>query len=106
MKSIVHEIQLQGHSDTEESNDINDTFHDAEPTPLENLAPLHVANHVPHEPDPPPETLMHISTGALHGIPGDTTLSVIAHIGGFQAVALIDTGSTNTFVDTNFVKKA
>jgi hypothetical protein len=49
---------------------------------------------------------MHISTGALHGIPGDTTLSVIAHIGGFQAVALIDTGSTNTFVDTNFVKKA
>jgi hypothetical protein len=106
MKSIVHTIQLQGHSDTEDTNDRTETFHDAEPTLLENIAPLPVPNPVPQEPDSSPETLMHISAEALHGIPGDTTLSVIAHIAGFQAVALIDTGSTNTFIDTQFVKRA
>jgi N6-adenosine-specific RNA methylase IME4 len=106
MKSIVHAIQLQGHSDTEDTNDSTETFHDAEPTLLENIAPLLVLTHVPQEPDSSPETLMHISAEALHGIPGDTTLSVIAHIAGFQAVALIDTGSTNTFIDTQFVKRA
>jgi hypothetical protein len=106
MKSIVHAIQLQGHSDTEDTNDSTETFHDAEPTLLENIAPFPVLNLVPQEPDSSPETLMHISAEALHGIPGDTTLSVIAHIAGFQAVALIDTGSTNTFIDTQFVKRA
>jgi predicted aspartyl protease len=48
---------------------------------------------------------MQISAEALHGIPGDTTLSVLVHIGGTQAVALIDTGSTNTFLDSKFASK-
>uniref|UniRef100_A0ACD5UNN5 Uncharacterized protein n=1 Tax=Avena sativa TaxID=4498 RepID=A0ACD5UNN5_AVESA len=49
---------------------------------------------------------MQISAEALHGISGATTLSVLVHIGGYQATALIDTGSTNTFLDNEFVRKA
>jgi hypothetical protein len=39
-------------------------------------------------------------------MPGYTTLSVLAKFGGHQAVALIDSGSTTTFLDSEFVKKA
>jgi hypothetical protein len=48
---------------------------------------------------------MQISAEALHGIPGDTTLSVLVHIGGTQAIAPIDIGSTNTLLDSKFASK-
>ena len=40
-----------------------------------------------------------------HGFPGDTTLSVIVQIAGQKAIALIDTGSTNTIIDSEFIKQ-
>jgi hypothetical protein len=49
---------------------------------------------------------MQISAEALHGIPGDTTLSVDVFLNGHKAVALIDSGSTNTFLDSEFVSRA
>ena len=49
---------------------------------------------------------MYISAAALHGIPGDTTLSVNVKIGNYTAVALLDSGRTDTFLDHDFVKKA
>jgi hypothetical protein len=49
---------------------------------------------------------MQISAEALHGIPGDTTLSVVVHFGTHQAIALVDSGSSKTFLDEEFIKKA
>jgi hypothetical protein len=45
---------------------------------------------------------MHLSLQALHGILGEHTLSVQITNGGKQAMALIDAGSTNTFLDKDF----
>jgi hypothetical protein len=45
---------------------------------------------------------MHLSLQALHGILGEHTLSVQITNGGKQAMAFIDTGSTNTFLDKDF----
>jgi hypothetical protein len=45
---------------------------------------------------------MLLSVEALHGIPGEGTLAVQFQIGNRKAVALIDSGSTNTFMDKKF----
>jgi hypothetical protein len=47
---------------------------------------------------------MHLSLQALHGMPGEGTLSVNIWIAGKPAMALIDTGSTNTFLDLQFAQ--
>jgi hypothetical protein len=50
----------------------------------------------------PAEHLMLLSVEALHGIPGEGTLAVQIQFGTKKAVALIDSGSTNTFLDKSF----
>jgi hypothetical protein len=45
---------------------------------------------------------MLLSVEALHGILGEGTLAVQIQIGTKKAVALIDLGSTNTFLDKSF----
>ena len=105
MKSIVHAIQLQGHSDSEETVELSETFHDAAtslPEPVNTQETTEMQEMVTPQQQ---ETLMQISAEAIHGMPGDTTLSVLVKVGGQQAVALIDTGSTNTFLDTEFIKR-
>jgi hypothetical protein len=64
-----------------------------------------------HEPNIPPEellpaeVLMNISSAAYKGCPSDSTISLALHIGHTIAIALADTGSTNTFMDKDFALK-
>jgi predicted aspartyl protease len=51
------------------------------------------------------DDLMQISIAAYTGSPSASTISLLLSIQGSQAVALADTGSTNTFLDYNFVVK-
>jgi hypothetical protein len=64
---------MQGHSDDEEEEEV------AEPVGLQKEA-------VPPPPPPPPDqaqvNMMKLSVQALHGMPGEGTLSVQSHIAG------------------------
>jgi hypothetical protein len=106
VKSMLNAIEMQGHSDDKAQAELADNFQDAQP----NLPPeIPIQDMVQHDPVAAPpnnECLMQISAEALHGIPRQSTLSVLVHINGHQAVALLDSGSTNTFVDTEFAHKA
>jgi hypothetical protein len=51
------------------------------------------------------EKLMSISAPALEGIPGDETISLLVTIAGHQAIALVDLGSSSTFMDYDFAVK-
>jgi hypothetical protein len=97
IKSIVHAIQMQGHSDDEEVEDQAVAHH-----PVPHLPVVAPQQDQPDQPDPPAENLMQLSIQALHGMPGEGTLTVQLSFGGKQAMALIDTGSTNTFLDKTF----
>jgi hypothetical protein len=48
---------------------------------------------------------MHITAAAYTGSPGASTISLLLSISGQTAIALADTGSTNTFLDYNFAVK-
>jgi hypothetical protein len=48
---------------------------------------------------------MNISSAAYNGIPSDSTISLVLAIKGAKALALADTGSTNTFLDNKFAVK-
>lgn len=48
---------------------------------------------------------MLISAEALHGIPGSDTISLSVRLGTTTAIALIDSGSTNNFMDKQFAVK-
>ncbi|XP_044367478.1 uncharacterized protein [Triticum aestivum] len=49
---------------------------------------------------------MHISAQAVSGDSSESTIAVSIFLGGKKGVALIDTGSTNTFIDLKFSLKA
>jgi hypothetical protein len=55
--------------------------------------------------DPQQHQLMHISVQALSGTTSGDTIAVVINIGGKRGLALVDTGSTNTFIDLNFALK-
>jgi hypothetical protein len=55
--------------------------------------------------DPQQQQSMHISVQALSGKSSGDTIAVVINIGGKRGLALIDTGSTNTFIDMNFALK-
>jgi hypothetical protein len=103
LKSMLNAIEMQGHSD--EELEMPENYQDAQA----NLPPDPVvANNATQDREPiaaNTKCLMQISAEALHGIPGETTLSVLVQINGHQAVALIDSGSTTTFLDSEFVNK-
>jgi hypothetical protein len=48
---------------------------------------------------------MSISIAALQGSPTDDTISLLISIGDIQAISLIDSGSSSTFIDYDFVIK-
>jgi hypothetical protein len=48
---------------------------------------------------------MHIYVQALSGKSSGDTIAVVINIGGKRGLALVDTGSTNTFIDLNFALK-
>jgi hypothetical protein len=103
MKNIIHAIEMQGHSDDEEE--------DEAVAPAEMLQEVVPIQQAVAEPPPPPaqqprqvDGLMQLSVQGLHGMPGEGTLSVQMMIAGKQTMALIYTGSTDTFLDNDFVK--
>jgi hypothetical protein len=106
VKSMLQAIQLEGHGNSEYTTNSQDIYQDA-PLTLPTLGRYegHHKQNQPEENSEPSDTLMLISAKALHGMPGDTTLSVLVEIGGHQAVAVIDSGNTTTFMDSDFVKK-
>jgi hypothetical protein len=86
---MLNAIEMQGHSDDETQADVVENFQDAQP----NLPPeIPVLDTIPQDPVAAPpnnECLMQISAEALHGITGQSTLSVLVHINGHQAIALV-----------------
>lgn len=60
-------------------------------------------NEIPQDQDSPPnEYLMHISAHAVSGLVTAGTFSVKVTVGGQTGIALIDTGSSSTFIDLSF----
>jgi hypothetical protein len=103
---MLNAIEMQGHSEDEEQANNSEYYQDAQPN-LPPEAPLPAMDQQAQgQAAPEGDCLMQISAEALHGIPRQSTLSVLVHINGHQAVALLDSGSTNTFVDTEFASKA
>ena len=61
---------------------------------------------IPQDQDSPPnEYLMHISAHAVSGLVTAGTFSVKVTVGGQTGIALIDTGSSSTFIDLSFAVK-
>jgi hypothetical protein len=96
---MVHAIEMQGHSDDDEVELPAPAIPNNIPEPV---AAAQVPDMVQHEGLGPPDQLMLLSVEALHGIPGEGTLAVQLMIGNKKVVALIDSGSTNTFLDKTF----
>jgi hypothetical protein len=96
---MLHATEMQGHSDDDEV--------DIQAPVIPNIAidppaATQVQELVHNEAAGPTEHLMLLSVETLHGIPGEGTLSVQLQIGNKKVVALIDSGSTNTFMDKKF----
>lgn len=77
---------------------------EAEQSPI-NKQTFHTA---PNTPDnaPAKTELMHLSTHAVEGTAGTATFSLLVQINGHQAVALVDSGSSHTFMDHAFAIKS
>jgi hypothetical protein len=95
VRSLLHDIQLQGHSDEEEEGPALPP-HLAEPEPPE-LPPL--------EENGQKEKIMSISLTAMEGIQAEDTISLCVFIGGVNDIALVDSRSSNTFIDYDFAVK-
>jgi hypothetical protein len=89
---------MQGHSDDE------DDFPLPQPAAPE-VIPVPAIQQVQPEEEPAVENLMNISAVAYSGCPSDSTISLLLHFPYSTAVALADTGSTNTFMDYQFALK-
>lgn len=70
------------------------------PVDLQPAPPVEADPDVPGEQD----QLMNISTAAYTGCPGDSTISILLRINQATAVALANTGSTDTFMDLKFAQ--
>jgi hypothetical protein len=71
------------------------------PTPEQTF---HTAPNTPNN-NPAKSELMHLSAHATEGTASIATFSLLIQIGGQQAVALVDSGSSNTFMDYKFALK-
>lgn len=77
-------------SEPENSPTTEQTYHTAPNTPDHN---------------PAPAELMHLSAHATEGTASIATFSLLVLVGGQHAVALVDSGSSNTFMDYKFALK-
>jgi hypothetical protein len=99
MQRALNQIHMQDHSDEEEDN-------------AAAIVPVEQQTEVPA---PAPENMqlrpqdianvMNISAAAYNGCPSESTISLLLHMGNSTAVALADTGSTNTFMDLAYANK-
>jgi hypothetical protein len=90
MQRALNAIQMQGNSDEEAEQD---KIPREEPPEPANLPEQHPVQE---------DRLMNISIAAYTGTPSDSTISLLLHIKGAKALALADTGSTDTFLDYKF----
>jgi len=97
MQRALNNIEMQGHYDNEQEQE--DQFPREEP---QDVAP---DDGVHQGPMANPEQLMNISAAAYNGSPSESTISLLLNIQGSRAIALADTGSTNTFMDHAFAIK-
>jgi hypothetical protein len=93
MQRAINAITLQDDSDAdmEEVNAMIATVEGIQEQPVQDK-----------EPD---DKAMQISAAAYAGLPSDSTISLLLNIIGSHAIALADTGSTNTFMDKSFALK-
>ncbi|KAK1629780.1 hypothetical protein QYE76_004095 [Lolium multiflorum] len=68
------------------------------------IAPAEGLQEQPQDKEPD-DKAMQISAAAYAGLPSDSTISLLLNIQGSHAIALADTGSTNTFMDKSFALK-
>jgi hypothetical protein len=83
---------------TAESSDLIPAPENEEPVTLE-------PQMQQEQPTEQPQQLMHISAHAISGKSTGDTIAVVICIGGKRGLALVDTGSTNTFMDVHFALK-
>jgi hypothetical protein len=67
--------------------------------------PVPDIQQVQPEEEPAVDNLMNISAAAYNGCLSDSTISILLHFPHSTAIALADTGSTNTFMDYQFSLK-
>jgi hypothetical protein len=67
---------------------------------------FHTAPNTPDNTPGKSSELMHLSIHATKGTASTTTFSLLLNIGGYQAVALVDSGSSHTFMDQAFSVKS
>lgn len=91
----LHIMQELDDESTEES--------EPEPSPTTEQT-FHTAPNTPNNTTGKSE-LMHLSAHAVEGTASIATFSLLIQIGGQQAVALVDSGSSNTFMDYKFALK-
>jgi hypothetical protein len=77
---------------------------EVEPSPTTEQT-FHTAPNTPEHATTKSE-LMHISIHATTGTASTATFSLLVNIGGYQAVALVDSGSSHTFMDYGFAIKS
>lgn len=78
----------------------NDTVEQEDPnTP--DAAYITTPNTPGHAEQKPPEVML-ISAHAVEGTPGAAMFSLLLNLGGYQAVALVDSGSSHTFMNYVF----
>lgn len=102
MQKAINMLILQGYLEDEEE-EVQQLLLEVVP-PVEAPAPL--ANDMPtvlvEKPTEDDVNMMEISAAAYHGSTSDSTISLLIQLNGVPAVALADTGSTNTFLDKQF----
>jgi hypothetical protein len=103
MQRAINMLILQEHPE-EQEEEVQQLLLDAVQEEQEPILPAHAAQQA-HEELPVDDNvhLMQISAAAYHGATDESTISLLIQIKGVPAVALADTGSTNTFLDRQFV---
>jgi hypothetical protein len=99
MQRALNTIQMQGFSDDEE--EINALLEHPE-APAADLRPIPPPAVQLDNEQQAPDALMQISAAAYAGLPSASTISLLLSFKGSTAIALSDTGSTNTFMEKSF----
>jgi hypothetical protein len=101
MQRALNTIQMQGHSDDEIEDPLAENINLVLPA-----APVEQQNILlPPDQDQLEDQVMNISAAAYNGLPSASTISLLLALHKTTAIALADTGSTNTFMDSAFARK-
>jgi hypothetical protein len=103
MQRAVNMLIMQGYPEEEDEEVVQHIPREAIPAIDPPVAEADVARAIQIEqPVEDDVNMMEISAAAYNGSTSDSTISLLIHINGVPAIALADTGSTNTFLDKQF----